>query len=155
MGLLYLLTWQHTYTDTYGAAHLFAGQHTHTHMELLYLPTWQHTHTHTCSHGPSVRLLHCTCRFAEAAAAYEAAGDMDSVVRLSLGPLRTPQRAYAVVRRTHSVEAASLLAKYCLQAKDFEVRSVGCSKQCTAGHEMRFVGYDEHCLQTTCTLKCM
>mmetsp|Transcript_36982 Transcript_36982/g.82211 ORF Transcript_36982/g.82211 Transcript_36982/m.82211 type:complete len:1366 (+) Transcript_36982:300-4397(+) len=59
-------------------------------------------------------------RYAEAAAAYEAAGDMDSVVRLALEHLGAPQRAYAIVRKTQSVEAAGQLAKFCLQSQDFQ-----------------------------------
>eukprot|EP00798_Chlamydomonas_sp_ICE-L_P012670 gene12669-15902_t len=58
-------------------------------------------------------------RFSEAAVAFEAAGDMDSVVRLCLEQLNAPQRAYAIVRKTRSVEAAALLARYCLQNQDF------------------------------------
>ena len=46
---------------------------------------------------------------------------MDSVVRLSLEKLNAPQRAYAIVRKTQSVEAASLLARFCLQSQDFGV----------------------------------
>jgi len=42
---------------------------------------------------------------------------MDSVVRLSLERLNAPQRAYAIVRKTRSVEAAALLARYCLGAQ--------------------------------------
>jgi WD repeat-containing protein 19 len=42
---------------------------------------------------------------------------MDSVVRLSLEKLNAPQRAYAIVRKTKSVEAAALLARYCLGAQ--------------------------------------
>eukprot|EP00955_Chlamydomonas_euryale_P009184 98506-Chlamydomonas_euryale.AAC.1 len=58
-------------------------------------------------------------RYAEAAVAYEAAGDMDSVVRLSIDRLNAPTKAYAIVRRTRSVEAAALLTRWCLQAQDF------------------------------------
>ncbi|GFH27640.1 flagellar associated protein, partial [Haematococcus lacustris] len=57
--------------------------------------------------------------FAEAATAYEAAGDLDSVVRLSLEKLGVPQRAYAIVRKTRSADAAASLAAHCLQAQDF------------------------------------
>lgn len=46
---------------------------------------------------------------------------MDSVVRLSLEKLNAPQKAYAIVRKTQSVEAASQLAKFCLQTQDFQV----------------------------------
>ncbi|KAF5840991.1 hypothetical protein DUNSADRAFT_14848 [Dunaliella salina] len=61
-------------------------------------------------------------KFSEAAAAFEAAGDMDAVVRLALGPLHMPQRAYAVVRKTRSTDAAWNLAEYCLRptTKDYE-----------------------------------
>lgn len=59
-------------------------------------------------------------RHGEACAAYEAAGDMDSVVRLSIERLNQPQKAYAIVRKTKSIEAASMLSRHCLQAKDFK-----------------------------------
>ncbi|KXZ49298.1 hypothetical protein GPECTOR_22g892 [Gonium pectorale] len=59
-------------------------------------------------------------RYAEAATAYEAAGDMDSVVRLCLERLNQPQRAYAIVRKTQSVEAANQLSRFCLQTQDFQ-----------------------------------
>jgi hypothetical protein len=61
-------------------------------------------------------------RWAEAATAYEAAGDMDAVVRLCLERLNQPQRAYAIVRKTQSVEAANQLSRFCLQTQDFQVR---------------------------------
>jgi hypothetical protein len=64
-------------------------------------------------------------RFAEAAAAYEAAGDMDAVVRLCLERLNQPQRAYAIVRKTQSAEAANQLSRFCLQAQDFGVGASG------------------------------
>lgn len=59
-------------------------------------------------------------RYGEACTAYEAAGDMDSVVRLSIERLNQPQKAYAIVRKTKSIEAASMLSRHCLQAKDFK-----------------------------------
>jgi hypothetical protein len=43
------------------------------------------------------------------------------VVRLCLGPLNAPQRAYAIVRKTRSADAAHALAKHCLTAQDFKV----------------------------------
>lgn len=64
-------------------------------------------------------------RYQEAAAAYEVAGDLDSVVLLSLERLNTPQRAYAIVRKTRSVEGATALYKYCLQSQDFKVGGGG------------------------------
>ena len=38
-------------------------------------------------------------------------------MRLSLERLNAPQRAYAIVRKTRSVEASALLARYCLGAQ--------------------------------------
>lgn len=46
---------------------------------------------------------------------------MDAVVRLCLERLNAPNRAYTIVRKTKSVEAAALLARYCLQSGDFQV----------------------------------
>lgn len=58
-------------------------------------------------------------------AAYEAASDMDSVVRLCLERLNAPQRAYAIARKTQSVEAANQLSRFCLQTQDFQVGGLG------------------------------
>lgn len=38
---------------------------------------------------------------------------MDSVVRISLEKLNRPDRVFAIVRETRSVESASLVAKFC------------------------------------------
>lgn len=59
-------------------------------------------------------------KFAEAASAYEAGGDMDSVVRLNLERLGNPHKAFAVVRRSRSTEGASMVASYCLTNHDFQ-----------------------------------
>ena len=59
--------------------------------------------------------------FAEAAAAYEAAGDLDSVVRLSLEKLNSPHKASAMVRKAGSREAAQRLARHCVAARDYQV----------------------------------
>jgi WD repeat-containing protein 19 len=56
--------------------------------------------------------------FVEAADSYEAAKDMDSVVRLLLGPLQNPQKAFAIVRRTRSAEGAALVASFCAHIGD-------------------------------------
>lgn len=56
--------------------------------------------------------------------AYEAAGDLDSVVRLSLEQLKSPQRAAALVRKAASREAAQRLAHHCLAARDYQVSSI-------------------------------
>lgn len=58
-------------------------------------------------------------RYADAAAAYEAAGDLDALVRLCLGPLGQPQRAFGLVRKSQSVAAADLLARHCLKEQNF------------------------------------
>ena len=50
---------------------------------------------------------------------------MDAVVRLALEKLNVPQRAYNIVRKTQSVEAAAQLAKFCLQSQDFQVGGKG------------------------------
>ncbi|MEW5304579.1 MAG: hypothetical protein WDW36_007181 [Sanguina aurantia] len=59
-------------------------------------------------------------RYQEASGAYETAGDLDSVVRLCLERLNNPQKAYALVRRTKSVDAAALLSRHCMASKDFQ-----------------------------------
>eukprot|EP00873_Tetraselmis_striata_P029142 jgi/Tetstr1/449406/TSEL_036501.t1 len=59
-------------------------------------------------------------KYAEAAAAYEAANDMDSVARLNLEKLKNPHKAFAVVRKTHSSEGASMVANFCLSNGDFQ-----------------------------------
>lgn len=67
--------------------------------------------------------------------AYEAAGDLDSVVRLSLEQLKSPHRAAAIVRKAGSREAAQRLAHYCLASGDYQVPSIvhcmsnGCNMQ--------------------------
>lgn len=50
---------------------------------------------------------------------------MDAVVRLALENMGAPQRAYAIVRKTRSVESAGKLAQYCLKSRDFAVRLPG------------------------------
>ena len=46
-------------------------------------------------------------------------------MRLCLERLNAPNRAYTIVRKTKSVEAAALLARYCLQSGDFQVQGRG------------------------------
>lgn len=62
--------------------------------------------------------------YAEAAVAYEAAGELDSVVRLSLDQLKSPHKAAAIVRKAGSRDAAQRLAQYCLAARDYQVPCV-------------------------------
>eukprot|EP00193_Tetraselmis_chui_P006636 CAMPEP_0177753690 /NCGR_PEP_ID=MMETSP0491_2-20121128/1597_1 /TAXON_ID=63592 /ORGANISM="Tetraselmis chuii, Strain PLY429" /LENGTH=282 /DNA_ID=CAMNT_0019268997 /DNA_START=33 /DNA_END=878 /DNA_ORIENTATION=+ len=59
-------------------------------------------------------------KYADAAAAYEAANDMDSVVRLNLEKLKNPHKAFAVVRKTRSSEGASMVANFCLSNGDYQ-----------------------------------
>ncbi|KAL1529596.1 hypothetical protein AB1Y20_000539 [Prymnesium parvum] len=51
--------------------------------------------------------------YEEAAVAFEAASDMDSVVRLLLKHLKNPMRAFAIVRETKSSQGAMQVAEYC------------------------------------------
>lgn len=84
-------------------------------------------------HSPSVHVervgAHCKWvagegEYGDAAVAYEAAGDLDSVVRLSLEQLKSPHRAAAIVRKAGSREAAQRLAHYCLAARDYQVSGI-------------------------------
>ena len=59
--------------------------------------------------------------YAEAAVAYEAAGDLDSVVRLNLDALKNRYKAAAIVRSAGSRDAAQRLAHHCLAARDYQV----------------------------------
>ena len=78
-------------------------------------------------------------KFAEASDAYEAAGEVEAVVRLNLDKLRNPHKAAALARRSKSVGAAALVAQYCVVAGDFQVSagpgtmSSGCSPACPGG----------------------
>mmetsp|Transcript_13440 Transcript_13440/g.31546 ORF Transcript_13440/g.31546 Transcript_13440/m.31546 type:complete len:1359 (-) Transcript_13440:179-4255(-) len=60
-------------------------------------------------------------QFKEAADAYEKGKDMDSVVRLCLEQLQSPQRAFSIVRETRSYTGASEIVKYC--TRNGEIRS--------------------------------
>lgn len=44
----------------------------------------------------------------------------DAVVRLCLGPLNQPQKAFEVVRKSRSVSAADVLVKYCMTNANFQ-----------------------------------
>ena len=90
--------------------------------------------------------------FAEASDAYEAAGEVEAVVRLSLDKLRNPHKAAALARRSRSVGAAALVAQYCVGAGDFQVSAgagmmfLDCGPACpcrhavSAGAGMMFLG---------------
>jgi len=58
-------------------------------------------------------------RWADAAAAFEAAGDVDNMVRLCLERLEAAPRACTAVRKTRSRTAAGTVARHCLAAGDF------------------------------------
>lgn len=68
-------------------------------------------------------------KYTEAVQAYRTAGDVNSVVRLCMGPLNQPQKAFEVVRQGQSITAADLLAKYCMQEKNFQVRGYATSSK--------------------------
>ena len=82
-------------------------------------------------------------KFAEASDAYEAAGEVEAVVRLNLDKLRNPHKAAALARRSKSVGAAALVAQYCVVAGDFQVSpgaedmSLGCSSASPGGLAVR------------------
>ncbi|CAM6022827.1 unnamed protein product [Sphagnum balticum] len=59
-------------------------------------------------------------KFAEAATAYELAEDIDNAVRLQLGSLGNPARAFSILRKTRSMEGAAMAAKYCKLTGDFD-----------------------------------
>jgi len=58
--------------------------------------------------------------YATAAAAYEKARDLDSVIRLNLQHLDNPDKAFQIVRVTKSAEGAALVADYCRQHNNFQ-----------------------------------
>jgi hypothetical protein len=53
--------------------------------------------------------------------AFESAGDVINVVRICLEKLNQTAKAYALVRKSKSSEAATVVAKYCLQNSNFQV----------------------------------
>ncbi|CAM6122003.1 unnamed protein product [Calypogeia fissa] len=57
--------------------------------------------------------------FAEASSAYEAAKEYGNAVKLYLGPLNNPSEAFAVVRKTRSLEGAGLVCRYCRNIGDY------------------------------------
>lgn len=93
--------------------------------------------------------------FAEAAVAYEAAGDVDSMVRLSLDQLKSPHKAAAMVRKAGSRDAAQRLARYCLTAQDFQVLPIinitaRNNHQNTLKHKARCSDARNHWQKQTC-----
>ena len=58
-------------------------------------------------------------KYKEAVAAYEAARDWDSAVRLYLDRLNDPENAVRIVRQTRSNEGAKMVARFFLKLNDF------------------------------------
>eukprot|EP00118_Oscarella_pearsei_P011922 m.83949 g.83949 ORF g.83949 m.83949 type:complete len:1349 (+) comp36373_c0_seq7:62-4108(+) len=58
-------------------------------------------------------------KYREAAKAYEAAKDYDSVIRVNLTHLKNPEEAVRVVKETQSVEGAKMVAKFFQKLGDF------------------------------------
>ncbi|RHZ21453.1 hypothetical protein DYB37_000111 [Aphanomyces astaci] len=57
--------------------------------------------------------------FAAASDAYEAAMDLDSVVRIQLEHLNNAEKAFSIVKQTKSSEGASAVAKYCIESANY------------------------------------
>ena len=58
-------------------------------------------------------------KFKEAASAYEAGKDYDSVIRINLDHLRNPKEAVRVVQETQSVDGARVVAKFFQNLGDY------------------------------------
>ena len=71
-------------------------------------------------HAQYAKACEASERFQEAVQAYENAHDLDSVVRLHLNQLNTPERGFDIVRRTQSSDGARLVAKFCQDHGDFK-----------------------------------
>jgi WD repeat-containing protein 19 len=71
-------------------------------------------------HAQYAKACEASDRFQEAVEAYENAHDLDSVVRLHLNQLNTPERGFDIVRRTQSSDGARLVAKFCQDHGDFK-----------------------------------
>ncbi|KAL0039283.1 hypothetical protein WJX79_001413 [Trebouxia sp. C0005] len=77
------------------------------------------------THNPKLQLEFARAKesqgeYAEAAVAYEAAGDQDAVVRLNLDKLKSPHKAASMVRKGGSREGAQRLAQYCVATRDYQ-----------------------------------
>lgn len=58
--------------------------------------------------------------YAEAAKAYERAGEFSALVRLNLEKLDNAEAAFAFVRKSRNAEGASLVAKFCVAAGNYK-----------------------------------
>ncbi|KAH8095414.1 hypothetical protein JL720_2712 [Aureococcus anophagefferens] len=70
-------------------------------------------------HAQYAKACEAAGKLGDAVKAYEVAHDMDSVVRLYLGNLNQPERAFEIVRKTESSDGAQLVARFCQQQGDF------------------------------------
>ena len=69
-------------------------------------------------HSQYARAKEVEGNYAEAAAAYEVANNVEAVVRINLQKLNNPQKAFALVRKTHAIESANLVAQFCKEKRD-------------------------------------
>lgn len=58
-------------------------------------------------------------RYKEAAEAYRSAKDWDNVIRINLDYLQNPEEAVKIVRDTHSIEGAKMVAKFFQRLNDY------------------------------------
>nr|CCA16506.1 PREDICTED: similar to WD repeat domain 19 putative [Albugo laibachii Nc14] len=72
-------------------------------------------------HGQYGRAKEAAGDFQAASEAYEAANDMDNVVRIQLEHLNNIEKAFEIVRATKSSEGALSAAKYCTKAGYFPI----------------------------------
>ncbi|RHY33017.1 hypothetical protein DYB32_001946 [Aphanomyces invadans] len=75
-------------------------------------------------HMPKVHVQYAKAKeaageFAAASDAYEAAMDLDSVVRIQLEHLNNAEKAFSIVKQTKSSEGASAVAKYCIESANY------------------------------------
>jgi WD repeat-containing protein 19 len=70
-------------------------------------------------HGQLARAKENEGKLQEAAKSYEDAGDIMNVVRLNL-QLNNTTRAIDIVKRTKSTDGAAMIAKYCLEKKNYK-----------------------------------
>ncbi|KAF0696799.1 Aste57867_12461 [Aphanomyces stellatus] len=70
-------------------------------------------------HMQYARAKEAAGEFAAASDAYEAAMDLDNVVRIQLEHLQNPEKAFAIVKATKSSEGASAVAKYCIESGNY------------------------------------
>ncbi|DAZ95514.1 TPA: LOW QUALITY PROTEIN: hypothetical protein N0F65_001853, partial [Lagenidium giganteum] len=71
-------------------------------------------------HAQFGRAKEAAGEFSAASEAYEAANDMDNVVRIQLDHLNNPEKAFSIVRDTKSSEGALVVAKYCSESGNYK-----------------------------------